>query len=236
MAKLTLGTGAFVWANAGGAPPDPPPGILGTCAWRLDAETAYALEGFIPVAGAAVTWLRSVGLLEAPEASRAMAEEARGEDVWFVPALAGLGAPTWDSNARGSILGLTLGSTREDIVRGALDGVAHQVADAVEAMDAGVPGGLGRLRVDGGMSANDWLLQRLADLIARPVERPANTEATGLGAAGVAGLTVGVWPSREALRDRWVPDRSFDPSMSDGERKQLRDRWREAVDLVRRWG
>jgi glycerol kinase len=237
MTKLTLGTGAFVWANAGPSPPDPPEGILGTCAWRLDQETAYALEGFIPVAGAAVSWLVQLGVLEAPEASRSMAEDAEaGDEVWFVPALAGLGAPVWDSRARGSILGLTLGSTRDQIVRGALDGVVHQVADAVEGMDAGVPGGLARLRVDGGMAANDWLMQRLADMIARPVERPVNTEATGLGAASVAGLTVGLWPSRDDLRERWTRDRAFEPQMSDEDRKRLRDRWAQAVEIARGWG
>lgn len=235
MAKLTLGTGAFVWANAGTEPPQPPDGILGTCAWRLDQETAYALEGFIPVAGAAVTWLRSLGVLDRPEVSEAMAERAAGE-VWFVPALAGLGAPTWDSGARGSILGLSLGSSKDDVVRGALNGVAHQVADAVEAMDVGIPGGLDRLRVDGGMAANSWLLQRVADLLDRPVERPSNTEATGLGAATVAGLTVGLWRSREDLRDRWTLDRTFEPQLSDADRKLLRDRWRSAVEVARGWG
>jgi glycerol kinase len=237
MTKLTLGTGAFVWANAGSSPPDPPEGILGTCAWRLEDETAYALEGFIPVAGAVVSWLVQLGVLDRAEASEDMARAAgEGDEVWFVPALAGLGAPLWDSRARGSVLGLTLGSTRDHVVRGALDGVAHQVADAVEGMDAGIAGGLAGLRVDGGMAANDWLLQRLADLIARPVERPVNTEATGLGAAAVAGLTIGLWPSREDLRDRWRRDRAFEPEMPEPDRKQLRDRWRQAVELVRSWG
>jgi glycerol kinase len=225
-----------VWANAGASPPKPPEGILGTCAWRLEDETAYALEGFVPIAGAAVSWLVQLGVVEAPDATEAMAEAAGpGDEVWFVPALAGLGAPSWDSRARGSILGLTLGSTRDHVVRGALDGVAHQVADAVEGMDPGVPGGLARLRVDGGMAANDWLMQRLADVIARPVERPVNTEASGLGAASVAGLTVGLWPSRDDLRERWTRDRAFEPEMPVADRKQLRDRWAEAVKLIRSW-
>lgn len=237
MTKLTLGTGAFVWANAGPAAPDPPDGILGTCAWRLQEETAYALEGFIPVAGAAVSWLMKLGVLEAPEAIESMAgETAEGGDVWFVPALAGLGAPSWDARARGAIVGLTLGSTPDHLARGALDGVAHQVADAVEAMDAGVPGGVAALRVDGGMAANNWLMQRLADLLARPVERPVNTEATGLGAASVAGLTVGVWSSREDLRERWTLERAFEPRMRDEDRRRLRDRWGEAVSVARSWG
>jgi glycerol kinase len=236
MAKLTLGTGAFVWANAGPRPPRPPDGILGTCAWQLEEETAYALEGFVPVAGAAVSWLVDVGVLETPEASEKLAAAADEADgVWFVPALAGLGAPSWNANARGAVLGLTRGVGREGLVRAALDGVVHQVADAVEAMDAGVPNGLARLRVDGGMARNDWLMQRLSDLLDRPVERPVNTEATGIGAASVAGLTVGMWSSREELRERWVPDRAFDPSLDPEARGRARSRWGEAVAVSTGW-
>jgi glycerol kinase len=236
MAKLTLGTGAFVWANAGPTPPEPPEGILGTCAWQLQDETAYALEGFVPVAGAAVSWLVDVGVLSAPEASEDLAAGAGDTDgVWFVPALAGLGAPSWEAGARGVLLGLSRGVTRAELVRAALDGVAHQVADAVEAMDAGVPGGLARLRVDGGMARNDWLMQRLADVLNRPVERPVNTEATGLGAASVAGLTAGMWSGRDELRERWRVDRGFEPSLDPGLRSRARARWSEAVAVATRW-
>jgi glycerol kinase len=236
MAKLTLGTGAFVWANAGTKPPTPPPGILGTCGWQLEGETAFALEGFVPVAGAAVSWLVEVGVLDAPDASEALVEGAGpDDDVWFVPALTGLGAPSWDADARGVVVGLTRGVSRGQLVRAALDGVVHQVADAVEAMDAGAASPLERLRVDGGMAENDWLLQRLADVLGRPVERPVTTEATGIGAASVAGLTVGLWSGRDELRDRWRLDRRFDPSADEEDRRRRRARWREALAVATGW-
>lgn len=235
MTKLTLGTGAFVWANAGPAPPTPPDGILGTCAWQLDGETAYALEGFVPVAGAAVAWLVDLGVIDDPAGSAELASTEEGDEVWFVPALTGLGAPRWDPRARGALLGLTRGTSRAAVVRAALDGVTHQVADAVDAMRAGIPGGLAALRVDGGMAANDWLLQRLADLLAVPVERPRNTEATGIGAASVAGLTVGFWSSPQELAERWSLDRAFEPRMDAVERGRLRERWTEAVTVAQGW-
>jgi glycerol kinase len=235
MTKLTLGTGAFVWANAGPAPPDPPEGILGTCAWQLEGETAYALEGFVPVAGAAVSWLADLGILDAPADSAALAAAEERDDVWFVPSLTGLGAPHWDPRARGVLLGLTRGTGRAGVVRAALDGVAHQVADAVGAMRGGIPGGLTALRVDGGMAGNDWLLQRLADLISVPVERPRNTEATGVGAASVAGLAVGFWSSPQELAERWAMDRAFEPRMDAAERDRLRAGWNEAVTVARGW-
>lgn len=237
-AKVTLGTGAFIWANAGAKVPTPPEGILATCAWRLDSEVAYAFEGFIPVAGAAVSWLVDAGVLAEPQMSEGLVRglEDRDEDVWFVPALAGLGAPLWDPFARGTILGLSRATTRAHLVKAALDGVAHQVADAVAAMETGVTDRSGSIRIDGGMARNDWLMQRLADLIARPIDRPVNPEATGLGAASVAGLTVGVWPSRDELRDRWQLDRRFEPSMPAADRVRLRERWARAVDAARSWG
>lgn len=235
MTKLTLGTGAFVWANAGPAPPSPPDGILGTCAWQLEEATAYAMEGFVPVAGAAISWLVELGILESPADSASLAEEEEAEGVWFVPALAGLGAPVWDAHARGAMLGLTRGTTRSTVARAALDGVTHQVADAVGAMEAGIPGGLAGLRVDGGMARNDWLMQRLADLVNVPVERPKNTEATGIGAACIAGLAVGFWSSPQELAERWSLDRSFEPRMAAEERDRLRSRWNEAVAVARGW-
>jgi glycerol kinase len=235
MTKVTLGTGAFVWTNAGPKPPDPPYGILATCAWRMEDETAYALEGFIPVAGAVVSWLVDVGVIGGPQETEVLAAEDRGEDVWFVPALAGLGAPQWDPNVRGALLGVVRGTGRPSIVRAALDGVVHQLADALEAMDEGVPGGIPTLRLDGGMAGNAWLCQRLADIAGRVVERPANTEASGLGAAAVAGLTVGFWESRQELGERWALDRRFEPRLSDAGRARLREGWKRAVELVRSW-
>jgi glycerol kinase len=238
-AKVTLGTGAFIWVNAGPNAPSPPEGILATCAWRLDPDVAYAFEGFVPVAGSVVTWLVETGVLSDPNASESLIrtlEDREQGDVWFVPALTGLGAPVWDAYAKGTILGLTRATTPAHLVRAAMDGVVHQVVDAVEAMDAGVEGGLGLLRVDGGMSRNDWIMQRLANLAARPVDRPINPEATGIGAACVAGLTVGLWSSHEELRDRWTLERRFEPDMPVGERANLRERWASAVEAARSWG
>ncbi|MGH9247168.1 MAG: FGGY family carbohydrate kinase [Acidimicrobiales bacterium] len=236
--KVTLGTGAFIWANAGAKVPSPPEGILATCAWRLDDETAYAFEGFIPVAGAAVSWLVDAGVLADPQASEALLrtlDEGEAEAVWFVPALTGLGAPVWDPYTKGTIFGLTRATSGAHLVKAALDGVVHQIVDAVEAMETGIAGGVGSLRVDGGMARNDWLLQRLADLLARPVDRPTNPEATGLGAATVAGLTVGLWSSRTELEDRWALDRRFEPAMAPAGRARLRERWSTAVDAARSW-
>jgi glycerol kinase len=236
--KVTLGTGAFIWANAGAKAPSPPEGILATCAWQLDDEIAYAFEGFIPVAGAAISWLVEVGILPNAAASEEAVRHLDHDndlDTWFVPALAGLGAPTWDPFARGTLFGLSRGTSRGDLVRAALDGVAHQVADAVLAMESGVEGGIGLLRIDGGMARNDWMMQRLADLVDRPVDRPTNTEATGIGAASLAGLTVGLWSSRDDLRDRWALDRRFEPSMPRADLQRLRDGWTRAVDAARSW-
>jgi glycerol kinase len=237
MAKVTLGTGAFLWVNAGPEVPEPPAGILGTCAWQTDDETAYALEGFVPVAGAAVSWMVEAGLLASAEESEAAAsaEGSDGDAVWFVPALTGMGAPTWDPAVRGTILGLDRATRREEIVRAALDGVVHQIADALEAMEAGMPTELDRLRVDGGMATNDWLMQRLADLLDRPVERPTNPEATGLGAASIAGLTAGLWSSRDELADLWVLDRRFDQQMPASRREDLRASWARAVQVAKTW-
>ncbi|MGH2674220.1 MAG: FGGY family carbohydrate kinase [Actinomycetota bacterium] len=237
MAKVTLGTGAFLWMNAGPKVPDPPPGILGTVGWMTDDEVAYALEGFVPVAGAAVSWMVETGLLPSPGDSEAAARAVDDDasTVWFVPALTGLGAPSWEPSVRGTILGIGRGTRREEIVRGALDGVVHQIADALEAMEEGLPTGLEGLRVDGGMAKNDWLMQRLADILARPVERPSNPEATGLGAASVAGLATGLWSSREELADLWVLDRRFDPGMDGSKRDGLRASWARAVELATSW-
>ena len=236
MAKVTLGTGAFLWMNAGAMVPEPPAGILGTVAWQIDDEVAYALEGFVPVAGAAVAWLVEVGLLSSPEASEAVARSGEvGTGIAFVPALTGLGAPSWDPAVRGAIVGIGRETRSGDVVRATLDGVVHQVADALDAMEAGMPSELEALRVDGGMAANDWLLQRAADLLDRPVERPSNPEATGLGAAGVAGLTAGFWSSREELSERWALDRRFEPAMDPGTRDRERAAWARAVELARAW-
>lgn len=234
--KLTLGTGAFLWANAGSSPPRPPEGILASCCWSLADGVVYGTEGFVPTAGAAVAWLVQAGLLSRPaESEELVADLSDEQDVWFVPALAGLGAPSWDAGARGALLGLTRSTTAGHVVRAALDGVIHQVVDALDAMGPAI-GGSRLLRVDGGMAGNDWMMQRLADLSDCPVERPVLQEATAIGAAALAGLSSGLWNSRDELVGRWRIDRRFEPSVDSGSRQRLRGRWAETVEVSRAWG
>jgi len=201
-AKNTYGTGSFVLMNVGTTCPPPTEGMLTTIAWRLgDAAPVYALEGAVFVTGAAIQWLRDgVGVLAHAAESEALARSLVWNDgVYFVPALVGLGAPDWEANARGTIVGLTRGTTRAHLARAALEAMAYATRDVLGAMreQGGVP--FDRLRVDGGASANNWLMQFQADVLGVPVERPAMVETTALGAAGLAGLAVGVWPSAGAF-------------------------------------
>ncbi len=227
-AKVTLGTGAFVLANAGGDPPRPPDGILASCAWRRAGSTSYALEGFIPTAGAAVDWFGRVGALPAGRELDVLLRESE-PGVVCVPALQGFGSPSWDAGARGALLGISLGTTRADVARAVVDGVLHQVADAVDAI-----GTLQTLRVDGGLSRSDWIAQRLADLAEVRVERTARPDSTALGAATMAGLAAGVWDSPEAL-----PEIAFDlvaePALDPADRAVERERWAAARELVASW-
>jgi glycerol kinase len=223
-AKVTLGTGAFVLAQAGSEPPRPPDGILASCAWRRAGTTSYALEGFIPTAGAAVDWFARLGALPAGSELDALLRDSR-PGVMCVPALQGFGSPTWDAGARGAVLGLSLATTRADLARAVVDGILHQVADAVEAI-----GGLETLRVDGGLSRSDWIVQRLADLAGVRVERTARTDSTALGAATLAGLAAAVWESQAALPEIAV-DLVADPEPDPAER----ERWAAARDLTARW-
>ena len=197
-AKATYGTGAFVLVNAGSAPATAPEGVLRTVAWQLgDDAPVYALEGAVFVAGAAIQWLRDgLGLIESAAETEALARSLDGnEGVYFVPALAGLGAPHWDPDARGLITGLTRGTRREHLVRAALEAIAFQTCDVLDAMEIE----LDVLRADGGAAANGFLMQLQADLARVPVEVAAEREATALGAASLAGLAVGTWPDLEAL-------------------------------------
>jgi glycerol kinase len=198
---------------------------------------AYALEGAVFVAGAAIRWLRD-GLRVIERSSDVEALAARGErqsGVVVVPAFVGLGAPHWDPDARGAIMGLTLGSSVEDIALATLDAIAYQVADVLTAMgrDSGKP--LEVLRVDGGAAVNDDLLQFQADVLGVPVERPVVTETTALGAAFLAGLGSGLWASADDLAATWRLDRRFEPSMGSAERERLLARWRRAVERTRGW-
>ncbi len=237
-AKNTYGTGCFLMLNGGETATLSPSRLLTTALWRVGSEPLqYALEGSIFMAGAVVQWLRDgLGVIKtAPEIERLAASVEDSGGVMFVPAMTGLGAPHWDPYARGTILGITRGTTAAHIARAALEGVALQVTDVVDAMvrDAGVP--LTELRVDGGAAGNDLLMQRQADLLGVTVVRPVITETTALGAAYLAGLAVGVWPDRQTLATMWREDRRFEPRSSAAAREELRSRWREAVARSANW-
>jgi glycerol kinase len=245
MAKNTYGTGAFALLNTGAAPVASDHGLLTTILWQLgedgedgeDGEVAYALEGAVFVAGAAVQWLRD-GLRAIERSSDVEALAARGDrdsGVTVVPAFVGLGAPHWDPQARGAIVGLTLGSSIDDIALATVDAMAYQVADVLDSMTLDAGQRLGALRVDGGAAVNDALLQFQADILRVPVERPKVTETTALGACFLAGLATGWWSSADEIAATWELDRRFEPSMELSERDRLVDRWRRAVGRAKGW-
>ncbi|RKY16360.1 MAG: glycerol kinase [Planctomycetota bacterium] len=239
MAKNTYGTGAFALLNTGTAPVASEHGLLSTILWQLgeDGETIYALEGAVFVAGAAVQWLRD-GLKVIGKSADVEALAARGSrdsGVVVVPAFVGLGAPHWDPDARGAIVGLTLGSGVEDIALATVDAMAYQVADVLESMALDVGGGLGALRVDGGAAVNDALLQFQSDILRVPVERPRVTETTALGAAFLAGLGIGFWSSTDEVAATWQLDRRFEPQMDTVDRDRLVRRWHHAVERAKGW-
>lgn len=231
-AKCTYGTGAFVVLNTGSRIVPSEHNLLTSVAWQIDDETTYCLEGSAFMAGAVVQWLRDqLGMIEKASDIEALAhtvEDSGG--VILVPGHAGLGAPHWRPHARGIIRGITRGTGRGQLARAALEGIALQIADLVEAMaaDAGKP--VEVLKVDGGASANDLLMQIQADLLNLPLERPTTQEATALGAVFLAGLGAGIWPDRSTLQDTWKRDRRFEPTADRGAIADLRERWHEAVE------
>ncbi len=235
-AKNTYGTGCFLLMNTGSAPSTPPEGILATVAWeRASGGARYALEGSVFVAGAAVRWLRDgLGIIKDTtdvEALAASVPDSGG--VVMVPAFSGLGAPHWDPEARGLIVGLTAGTTRAHLARATLEAIAHETADLVDLLEAGGAPRLASLRVDGGAARNDLLLQLQADLLDRPVERAAVEETTALGAALIAGRAAGVWSSDEEVRALIPPGRVFEPGASEAWRQSMRARWADAVARAR---
>ena len=236
-AKNTYGTGCFLLMNTGTRPVESNAGLLTTVAWKIGGETTYALEGSVFIAGAAVQWLRDgLGLIEKASDIEALAATVPDNGgVYFVPALAGLGAPYWDPHARGTIVGLTRGSTKAHLARAALEAMAYQTRDVLDAMqrDAGVP--LAELKVDGGASANNLLLQFQADILPARVRRPVVQETTALGAAYLAGLAVGYWTDREDLRRNWALDREFVPERQATSRERLYADWQRAVERSRNW-
>ena len=235
MAKNTYGTGCFVLLNTGTTPVASRHGLLTTIAWRIQGRTTYALEGSVFIAGAVVQWLRDgLGILKSASDSQAMAESVPDTGgVYFVPAFVGLGAPYWDMYARGTIVGLTRGTTAAHLVRAALESIAYQSRDVLEAMTADAGERVRALRVDGGAVANDFLCQFQADILDARVERPRVIETTALGAAGLAGLGAGVWRSLDAVAERASVERAFTPSMEPRERDRQYAGWRRAVERAR---
>jgi glycerol kinase len=237
LTKNTYGTGCFMLQNTGGKSVASRNRLLTTVAWKTGEKTEYALEGSVFIGGAVVQWLRDgLGLIRSSEEVGPLAESvADNGGVYLVPAFAGLGAPHWDQYARGVIIGLTRGTTAGHIARAALEGIAYQVADLVDAMqaDSGVP--LTELRVDGGACRNDLLMQFQADILNVPVVRPAVTETTALGAAYLAGLAVGFWKDAADLAQHWKADRRFEPKMPRDQASRLRERWNEALARSKSW-
>ncbi len=236
MSKNTYGTGAFMLLHTGSKRPVGGQGILTTIACDARGRPAYALEAGIFVAGAAVQWLRDgLGLLKTSAESEAMARSVEGTDgVYFVPALTGLGAPSWEPDARGTIVGLTRGTTRAHLVRAALEAMAYGTADLLDAMRGASGASLDVLRVDGGATLNDWLMQFQADVLGVPVERPDVIETTAMGAAGLAGIAAGVWPDAESFFASREYHR-FMPSAHAAQARQGLSGWRRAVRATVRW-
>ena len=239
MTKNTYGTGSFVLMNVGNECPEPVEGLLTTVAWTLgpDQPATYAYEGAIFVTGAAIQWLRD-GLdiiADAAEIGPLAASVPDTGDVYVVPAFAGLGSPWWDPYARGAILGLTRGTGKAELARAVVESMAYQTRDVVDAMAAASGQPLAELRVDGGASVMDLLLQVQADQLGVTVARPKNQETTALGAAYLAGLAESFWDSPAAVNAGWEIDASFSPELDRTNADQLYNRWTEAVSRSRGW-
>ena len=237
MAKNTYGTGCFMLMNTGTEIHKSNNGLVTTIAWGLDGKVEYALEGSIFVAGSAIQWLRDgIRLVDsAPDSEWVAKKVPDAAGVYVVPAFVGLGAPYWDMNARGMIIGLTRGTTKAHIVRATLDSLAYQTRDVLDAMEADCGKKLTALKVDGGACANNLLMQFQADLLDVPVDRPQIIETTALGAAYLAGLAVGVWTNKEELKDSWKLDTRFEPVMEREEVGRLCKGWRKAVRHSMHW-
>lgn len=236
-AKNTYGTGCFLLMNTGDTPVYSKNGLVTTIAWGLDGKVTYALEGSIFVAGAAIQWLRDeLHFIDSSQDSEYMARKVPDTNgCYVVPAFTGLGAPYWDQYARGSIVGLTRGVNRYHIIRATLESLAYQVNDVLAAMEADSGIHLAALKVDGGASANNLLMQMQADISGAPVNRPACVETTAMGAAYLAGLAVGYWPNKEAIVKNWATDLTFQPEISSLERQKKVAQWKKAVACSFHW-
>jgi glycerol kinase len=237
LGKNTYGTGAFMLQNTGAEAISSDRNLLTTVAYEVNGTTHYALEGAIFVAGAVVQWLRDeLGIIDDAAEVEALARSVDDNGgVYFVPAFTGLGAPHWDQYARGTLAGLTRGANKGHVARAALESMAYQVADVIDAIEADSGIETTELRADGGAAANDLLLQFQADLLGAPVVRPQILETTALGAAYLAGLAVGFWESQAEIQDQWQRDRTFSPSMSPERVATLRDGWSKTVERSRAW-
>lgn len=231
MVKSTYGTGCFVLFNTGDEIVQSDHKLLSTVAYRFGGKVTYGLEGSIFNAGTAIKWLReSLHFFEDASATQALAESIPNTNgVYFVPAFTGLGAPHWNPNARGAIFGLTRNTGIPEITRAALEAVCYQTCDLMQAMQADFGAAIPRLRVDGGMAANDWLLQFLSDILAFPVERPVQIETSALGAALLAGLGAGIYRDLAEIAALWRTDRSFSPKMAPSERAERYEGWQAAI-------
>ena len=235
--KCTYGTGAFLLMNTGKSPITSKNGLVTTIAWGLGGEVTYALEGSIFVAGAAIQWLRDeLRFLESAGDSEYMARKVSDTNgCYIVPAFTGLGAPHWDAYARGTMVGLSRGVNKYHIVRATLDSIAYQTADVLKAMEADADMPLQKLKVDGGASANNYLLQAQADISRSTVVRPRCVETTAMGAAYLAGLGVGYWKDLDDIRKNWAVDREFDPAISEEETAAKVKGWKKAVACAKFW-
>ena len=237
MVKNTYGTGCFMLMNTGEKPVISTNNLLTTVAWKVNGITQYALEGSVFIAGAIVQWLRdSLGIIKSSAEIELLASQVTGsEGVYVVPAFAGLGAPHWNQHARGTITGLTRGSTAAHIARAALDSIAYQTMDVLKAMEADAGILIKELRVDGGATVNNLLMQFQSDILNTAVVRPVITETTALGAAYLAGLAVGFWPDMESISNQWQADKVFTSTMQEQERKKLTREWHRSIGAAKSW-
>ncbi len=237
MVKNTYGTGCFMLMHTGTEAVPSKNNLLTTVAWRIDGKLDYALEGSVFIAGAVVQWLRDeMGLIkDAAEVETLARTVPDNGGIYLVPAFAGLGAPHWDQYARGTVVGITRGTNKGHFARAALEGIAYQVVDVLKAMEADAGTAITELRVDGGATANDLLMQFQSDMLDVPIARPTVLETTALGAAFLAGLGVGFWPDRDALASQWNMERRFSPAMTTETRDQHYAGWKKALERARDW-
>ena len=237
MVKNTYGTGCFMLMNTGEKAVPSTNNLLTTVAWKVNGITHYALEGSVFIAGAVVQWLRDgLKIIRTSAEVESLAAEVESSDgVYVVPAFAGLGAPYWNQHARGTIVGITRGTTGAHFARAALDSIAYQTMDVLKAMEADAGIAIKELRVDGGATANNLLMQFQSDLLNTKVVRPTVVETTALGAAYLAGLAVGYWSSTEDIQQQWQMERVFSPTMSDTQRNELSLGWKRAINTAVSW-